>query len=97
MPRHFAATQHNQEKGNTMIKQLEAKIKYQAQAYATLVDRGADLTIEGHERWGKLLGLCIAYKIAMGLETRVPVSLAHEFLEKAQVDLGYLDDEGYAA
>lgn len=80
-----------------MIKQLEAKIKYQAEEYATLVHRGEDLTRRGHERWGKLLGLCIAYKIAMDLDTRVPVSLAHEFLEKAQVDLGYLDAEGYAA
>ena len=80
-----------------MIKQLEMKIEYAANVMARTIRNGEDQTPLGYERWGKLVGLCIAYKIAMGLENRAHISLASEFLERAQVELGHIDAEGYAA
>ena len=79
-----------------MIKQLEQKIEFQAKAFATMIRNGDEDTGAGCERWGKLVGLCIAYRIATGDDSRAHVSLANEFLEKAQLSLGHIDAEGYA-
>ena len=76
-----------------MINQLEMKIAQSAQSYAHMIKEGTDATPRGHERMGKLLGLCMAYKIALGSE-RAHIGLAHDALERAQVTLGYLDEEG---
>lgn len=76
-----------------MINQLEMKIAQSAQLYAHKIKEGIEETPDGNMRWGKLLGLCMAYKIALGSE-RAHIGLAHDALERAQVTLGYLDDEG---
>ena len=78
-----------------MINQLEMKIVQSAQAYAHMIKEGVEETPRGHERFGKLLGLCMAYKIALGSE-RAHIGLAHDALERAQVTLGHIDAEGYA-
>ena len=78
-----------------MINQLEMKIAQSAQLYAHKIKDDIEETPEGNTRWGKLLVHCMAYKIALGSE-RAHIGLAHDALERAQVALGYIDEEGNA-
>jgi hypothetical protein len=79
-----------------MIPALRQQIEHYAERYAQMIHQGIEATPTGHERFGRLLGLCYAYRELVHPDTRAVRGMAYTEVENAQVRLGYVDEEGYA-
>lgn len=72
---------------NAYISKLEYEIKRAATACAEAQIAGTDNSAFANENWGKLKGLCIAWKYATGSE-RVVIGLAMAAKREALIELG---------
>ena len=72
---------------NTYISKLEYEIQRAAKSCADAQISNTDNTTFANENWGKLKGLCLAWKYATGSERPV-IGLAMQAKREALVDLG---------
>jgi len=79
-----------------MLPALRQQIEAYADRYAQMIDQRIEDTPMGHERFGRLLGLCYAYRELVHPDARAVRDMAYAEVEAAQVRLGYIDEEGYA-
>ena len=79
-----------------MIPALRQQIEFYAERYAMMIHQGIEATPTGDERFGRLLGLCYAYRELVHPDARAVRGMAFTEVEAAQVRLGYIDEEGNA-
>ena len=72
---------------NAYISKLEFEIKRVAKTCAEAQIAGTEDSSFASENWGKLKGLCLAWKYATGSE-RVLIGLAMTAKREALIDLG---------
>jgi hypothetical protein len=79
-----------------MLPDLRRQIERYADRYAEMVHNGENATMLAAERYGRLLGLCYAYRELVYNDVRAVRGMVEQEIEAAQVRLGYIDAEGYA-
>jgi len=79
-----------------MLPALRYQIENYANRYAEMVRNGEDATQLAAERYGRLLGLCWAYRELANPNAPAVRGMVEREIEAAQVRLGYIDEEGYA-
>ena len=79
-----------------MLPDLRYQIERYADLYAQMVFNGESATMLASERYGRLCGLCYAYRELVYNDVRAIRGMANAEIEAANVRLGYIDAEGYA-
>ena len=70
-----------------MLNIINRKIDRYARGYERLVLDGRSDEPEAHERWGKMIGLCMAKAVIIGDDDRTYMDFASEALARARGDI----------